>query len=163
MPSTSNSSLPLTNGHLSPLAHNVTNASDLSSRSGSELSEAKDGPPAEAPSSGADSQGLTLDGDTANMVTSESSHTEDADGSEDAEYDAETPAPAQSDAGREDPPSEESSARSRKRKASINDDDYMLQDPELYGLRRSVRLSFTSSTTVTDPYPRVVLVPIARL
>jgi len=86
------------------------------------------------------------------MVTSESSHTEDAEGSEDADYDAETPAAAAQSDAMDDASSDEVSSRPRKRKASVEDDSYMMKDPELYGLRRSVRLPTTCCRAVTDSH-----------
>ena len=68
---------------------------------------------------------------------------EDAIGSEDGDYDFEVPQP---------PPARDAASKSRsssggssslgKRKASIEADDYINENPELYGLRRSVCLTF---------------------
>ncbi|KAJ9647797.1 ATP-dependent DNA helicase Hrp3 [Coniosporium apollinis] len=134
----SNPSSYLQNGHLSPLAHNVTNADELPGRSGSELSEAKDAA-VEPPSSGLDSQGAVQDDNVADMATSESSQDEDAEGEADADYEFETAPPAESNAQEAESSSEEEPRRSLKRPASAEDDDYMMNNPELYGLRRSGR------------------------
>ena len=82
------------------------------------------------------------------MATSNSEDDPDADGSEDAEYDLDTPPSAPADTHQDGRSSSEDSVPSRKRKASPEDDDYIKQNPELYGLRRSVShliLPLTSS------------------
>ncbi|KAF4307285.1 SNF2-related protein [Botryosphaeria dothidea] len=128
-------SLPIVNGHGSPLAHNVTNADDEDAPSESELSDPTNR--AGAPISlGSDDQSPVHDED--NDVDAESSHSEDAEGSEDGDYESETPL-AQSDDQEVDRSSSEDSQRPRKRKASVEDDEYITQNPELYGLRRSGR------------------------
>lgn len=116
----------------------MTNADELPGRSGSELSEAKDAA-VEPPSSGLDSQGAVQDDNVADMATSESSQDEDAEGEADADYEFETAPPAESNAQEAESSSEEEPRRSLKRPASAEDDDYMMNNPELYGLRRSVR------------------------
>lgn len=133
-------SLPIVNGHGSPLAHNVTNADDEDAPSESELSDPTNR--AGAPISlGSDDQSPVHDED--NDVDAESSHSEDAEGSEDGDYESETPL-AQSDDQEVDRSSSEDSQRPRKRKASVEDDEYITQNPELYGLRRSVRSHHSS-------------------
>lgn len=130
-------SLPIVNGHGSPLAHNVTNADDEDAPSESELSDPTNR--AGAPiSPGSDDQSPVHDEDNDVDALSESSHSEDAEGSEDGDYESETPL-AQSDDQEVDRSSSEDSQRPRKRKASVEDDEYITQNPELYGLRRSVR------------------------
>lgn len=68
----------------------------------------------------------------------ETSHDEDALGSDDPDYNVATPPPGNTASGRDARSSSQDSPRQRKRKAGIEPDDYMLNDPELYGLRRSV-------------------------
>jgi chromodomain-helicase-DNA-binding protein 1 len=137
-----NTSLPLTNGHLSPLAVTVTNADDLASHSESELSDIKD-PTAEDLSSDEEPQGGSYNIPMADTVTSDTSEDEDAEGEVDGDYDSETPPPAQLESNRASSSSSEESRRPPKRKASVEDDDVISQNPELYGLRRSVRLIST--------------------
>ena len=75
---------------------------------------------------------------------------EDAMGSEDGEYDLEPPIPPpHREATSESPCSTQSSSTYGKRKASVEPDDYN-ENPELYGLRRSVCLSDTRQTNITD-------------
>jgi hypothetical protein len=74
------------------------------------------------------------------IVMSDSGSDVDAEGSEDDEY---AHAPNQSSALLElnDPPTDSSSTSSgasRKRKTSIDEEEFMRTNPELYGLRRSV-------------------------
>lgn len=77
---------------------------------------------------------------TNESIGSESSQDEDAVGYDDAEYDIEdTSPPTIQFPAPEMSPSPEPSTTSSRRKGSLGDDDYMLNDPELYGLRRSVR------------------------
>lgn len=144
----------LSNGHLSPLAQSVMNADDVA-HSESELSDPKDHP-VEVTSAQdvtpADNYDDDNDVDMDETDTSESSQEEDADGSEDGDYDIETPPPAQSDAGRPSSSGSEESRRPSKRKASVEDDEYIMKDPELYGLRRSVRTCFLTRMSVTNRY-----------
>lgn len=76
------------------------------------------------------------------MATSELDEDEDAPGEMDADFDEETPPAEDIDAMEEDQASEDSSSRPGKRKADVDDEEYMKQNPELYGLRRSVRTAF---------------------
>ncbi|OCL09033.1 chromo domain-containing protein 1 [Glonium stellatum] len=140
MPSPPNptTSFPLMNGHSSPLALNVTNVDDMSSRSESELSDIKE-TIVEDPSSDEDSQEKPYDVDMADEVTSESSEDEDAEGEVDGDYDSETPPPVQLNSSRARSSTSQDSRRPSKRKASVEDDEYITQNPELYGLRRSGR------------------------
>lgn len=64
----------------------------------------------------------------------------DAEGSPDADFHAESP--ASSNEGHENGAGSmsEDSTRLGKRKSDAEDEDYIRKDPELYGLRRSVRL-----------------------
>ncbi|KAI1259787.1 P-loop containing nucleoside triphosphate hydrolase protein [Xylariaceae sp. FL1019] len=60
--------------------------------------------------------------------------------SNDGDYDMEeSPAPSHSDEHRDDRSSSRESQRAPKRKAVIEEDDYIRENPELYGLRRSSR------------------------
>ena len=68
----------------------------------------------------------------------ESSHDEDALGSDDPDYAVATPPLVDTASCRDARSSSQDSPRQRKRKSGIEPDDYILNDPELYGLRRSV-------------------------
>ncbi|KAK0659845.1 Chromodomain helicase hrp3 [Lasiodiplodia hormozganensis] len=136
-PGNPTTSLPIVNGHGSPLAHNVTNVDDEDAPSESELSDPTNRAAA-ALSPSSDAQSPVQDEDNEVDALSDSSHSEDAEGSEDGDYESETP-PAQSDNEEVDRSSSEDSQRPRKRKASVEDDEYINQNPELYGLRRSGR------------------------
>lgn len=68
----------------------------------------------------------------------ESSQDEDALGSDDPDYDMATPPTGNAGSHGDDRSSSQDSPRQRKRKAGPEHEDYMLNDPELYGLRRSV-------------------------
>lgn len=135
-------SLPIVNGHGSPLAHNVTNADDEDAPSESELSDPTNRTAA-ALSPGSEAQSPAQDEDNEVDALSDSSHSEDAEGSEDGDYESETP-PVQSDDQEVGRSSSEDSQRPRKRKASVEDDEYITKNPELYGLRRSVRFHYSS-------------------
>jgi len=77
------------------------------------------------------------------METSESDGEEDAEGEDDADYDSETP-PLDKDAVRRLSTSSSDSIRPAKRKAQGDGEDFMEQNPELYGLRRSVCICTTT-------------------
>ena len=68
----------------------------------------------------------------------ESSQDEDALGSDDPDYTMATPPLPNGNSGRDPRSSSQDSPRQRKRKSGVEPEDYMLHDPELYGLRRSV-------------------------
>ncbi|KAF2088907.1 chromo domain-containing protein 1 [Saccharata proteae CBS 121410] len=125
------------NGHLSPLAHNVTNADDASSHSESALSDHA-GAAVRTTSPAQDHEHSTNEEDVDDEHMSDSSHSEDAEGTEDGDYESDSLAAAQFD-GPADRSTSEDSQRPSKRKASVEDDDYITKDPELYGLRRSGR------------------------
>jgi chromodomain-helicase-DNA-binding protein 1 len=131
----------LTNGHSSPLAINVAPASQLSPPSESELSDVKENV-VEAPSSDEDAPGEAYDEDDEMQIDSDSSEDVDAEGEPDGDYDSETPPPVQVESSRARSSTSQESRRPPKRKASVEEDDFMTQNPELYGLRRSVRTSF---------------------
>jgi len=128
------------NGHLSPAVDEVTVSFAKGDQSDSDLSDVQ---AAEVDEPTPDSR---ADLDAANSGTARedsdvASQASDNDGSDDADYDmAESVASAHSDAERDQPPSSGESHRAPKRKAqNALEDDYMRNDPELYGLRRSVR------------------------
>jgi hypothetical protein len=74
---------------------------------------------------------------------------EDADGSDDADYDVQSPPSKASPDSRHSSVSSDASSVSRKRKAEpepgVDDEHYMQDNPELYGLRRSVSWALVPS------------------
>ena len=66
-------------------------------------------------------------------------------GSDDGDFEMDSPIPAEHGA-LETRSSSEESRRPPKRKAGIEDDEDIMNNPELYGIRRSVRISSPCST-----------------
>ncbi|KAL6155911.1 ATP-dependent DNA helicase Hrp3 [Exserohilum turcicum] len=130
-------SLPYTNGHLSPLAAHMTIADSSSQHSDSDASDAKEHTAA-AQASDVDAPGEEYEEDEEMAAASDSSEDVDAEGEPDGDYDSESPPSEQAESDRARSSSQESS-RPSKRKASAEKDDYIEQNPELYGLRRSGR------------------------
>ncbi|KAF1915035.1 hypothetical protein BDU57DRAFT_410203, partial [Ampelomyces quisqualis] len=138
-PSGHRDSLPYTNGHTSPLPVHVTPTQSPSQHSDSDLSDAR-GAAAAEPSSDVDAPGEDYDDDEPAAVDSDSSADVDAEGEPDADYDSDSPPSEHAPSSRAQSVSSQESSRPLKRKASTSadKDDYMTQNPELYGLRRSV-------------------------
>ncbi|KAK5108608.1 hypothetical protein LTR62_008184 [Meristemomyces frigidus] len=137
----------LSNGHAADVHDDFANSALPLPRSESELSDIND-----APQSRNEAHDHTASEDDAihDMATSEVDEDEDAPGEEDAEYDAESP-PRQPTGGmRHDRSSSEESTRPAKRKGEAEDDDFMKQNPELYGLRRSGRARPTRRVLDSD-------------
>lgn len=134
----STSTLHLSNGHLSPPPNIFTSTGAVTSGSESDLSEVID-PPNATSSSSPDRKQESLGNGYHSKRSSVSSHEEDAVGSEDAEYDMGTPSSHDEGAHRDARSSSQDSRRPAKRKAGIEDD--IMNNPELYGLRRSVSCS----------------------
>lgn len=88
------------------------------------------------------------------LVEGSNAVAQDAEGSPDPESADDAP-PFLNNGFPDDAASEDSSSsqspRPGKRKTREEDDDYMIQDPELYGLRRSVGLVHSSNDSNTDP------------
>lgn len=131
----------MTSGHSSDVDDDHLRPSPQPPRSESELSDINDLPTTTISSiTGPDDVDHSDDDAIHDMATSELDEDEDAPGEEDAEFDEETPPPEAADGMRHDRSLSEESLRPGKRKAEmIDDEEYMKQDPELYGLRRSVR------------------------
>jgi chromodomain-helicase-DNA-binding protein 1 len=136
-PSGHRDSLPYTNGHPSPLAVHVAPTNSPSPQSDSDLSDARE-PAAAEPSSDVDAPGEEYDEDEPMAVDSDSSADVDAEGEPDGDYDSDSPPSEHAPSSRAQSVSSQDSSRPPKRKASADKDDYMTQNPELYGLRRSV-------------------------
>ncbi|KXL48029.1 hypothetical protein M433DRAFT_63456 [Acidomyces richmondensis BFW] len=84
------------------------------------------------------------------MATSEMEEDEDAPGEYDEDYDMETAAAEASDGMRHDRSSSEERPRPGKRKSEMDDESHILQNPELYGLRRSGRARPTRRVVETS-------------
>lgn len=130
------SNLSTANGNLSPPIDHHQSRPPLTSESESDLSEA-----VEPPSGGLSSSSPQVleNGVTKYELTDNvSSQDEDAIGSDDADYDVEYPPEPHLSASRDNRLSSNESTTLGKRKMVIDEDDFILNDPELYGLRRSV-------------------------
>lgn len=143
--SSTTSDLPYSNGHLSPPSTKPATNGAVTPESESDLSEATDipNPHTAFPIS---EQNDDAENDQIRASEDESSQDEDAVGSDDPDYDMATPPTGNAGPYRDDRSSSQDSPRQRKRKAGPEHEDYMLNDPELYGLRRSV-----SSTPNSPP------------
>lgn len=142
----------MSNGHSSDVDENHLKPSPQPPRSESELSDINDIPDTTMSSvTGQDDADHSEDDAIHDMATSELDDDEDAPGEEDADFDEETPPPEAADGMRHDRSTSEDSLRPGKRKVDgLDDEEYMKQNPELYGLRRSVR-------SIYPPQPFTVL------
>jgi chromodomain-helicase-DNA-binding protein 1 len=86
-----------------------------------------------------DAPGEEYDEDDDVAAASDSSEDVDAEGEPDGDYDSESPPSEQAESDHAPSSSSQGSRRPPKRKASSDKEDYIEQNPELYGLRRSVR------------------------
>lgn len=77
---------------------------------------------------------------------SESDNASEDNASDDGDFDMEESIPSQHDDAEEERASSIDSNRVPKRKAAVAEDEYIKANPELYGLRRSVRLEKFSPT-----------------
>ena len=135
--SSSSTDLPYSNGHLSPPSTKPATNGAVTPQSESDLSEALDTPnvPSTLPNS---EQNDGLKNGEVRASDDESLQDEDALGSDDPDYDMATPPTGNAGSPSEDRSRSQDSPRQRKRKADPEHEDYMLNNPELYGLRRSV-------------------------
>jgi chromodomain-helicase-DNA-binding protein 1 len=115
----------------------MTAADSSSHHSDSEQSESQEAAAIDQ-ASDVDAPGEEYDEDDEVAAASDSSEDVDAEGEPDGDYDSESPPSEQAESDRARSSSQEST-RPRKRKASDEKEDYIEQNPELYGLRRSVR------------------------
>lgn len=121
-------------------------------RSESELSDINDLPTTTMSSATPQGEVEPSDDDAIHdMATSELDDEEDAEGEEDADFDEETPPQEPADGMRHDRSPSEESVRPGKRKAEeVDDEEYMKLNPELYGLRRSVRMPTSLQPLAAD-------------
>ena len=136
-PATTSTGPSYVNGHLSPPSVKPETSIAIESDSESALSEALDDPAVLAPSEAVESVQSAENSALADL-DGMSSQDEDALGSDDPDYNMETPPPQRPESSRDARSTSQDSPRQRKRKAGTEQEDYMLNDPELYGLRRSV-------------------------
>jgi chromodomain-helicase-DNA-binding protein 1 len=128
----------LTNGHGSPYAADTTATNGLSPHSESDMSDSNEHAAAES-ASDVDAPGEEDDEEDVEMAQdSDSSDDVDAEGEADGDYDSDSPPPEQAESDDARSSASQESPRPLKRKSSPKGDDYITQNPELYGLRRSV-------------------------
>ena len=129
------------NGHLSPVADEVTVSYANGDQSDSDLSDVQAADVDELSPNSVDDADAGRNA-VARDGFEEASDPSDNDGSDDADFDmAESVASVTSDPNNDQAASSNDSQRAPKRKAPLaQEDDYIRNDPELYGLRRSVRL-----------------------
>lgn len=144
---------PAMNGHLSPNPTSTVPPKDTTAVTESDLSEVRDDAQLEVlsdpPSSSPDPE--SPDAYEQDLSASDEDSDQDAEGSDDADYEDIHPAAAQhEDSDRSRSPSI-ASDKSKKRKMSMDEEDYILANPELYGLRRSVRVKNLKNTDVANP------------
>jgi chromodomain-helicase-DNA-binding protein 1 len=135
-------SVPYTNGHSSPVASDTAMPSAPSPPSEDACSETQEAAAASSDGEGdADADGEEYEEDEPMEVDAETS--EDAEGEADSDFGSDSPPPEEDRRRARSSTSQASSPRS-KRKASVEDD--FQANPELYGLRRSVRSLFIHRT-----------------
>lgn len=145
------------NGHLEAASSTFNTHDRLTSGSESDLSDPADAPIAPTSFSHDDNQDAARTR-REETVNTESSHEDDAIGSDDGDFDIETPPPAKPDMASNELSSSEESHKYGKRKTGVEQDEHMMKNPELYGLRRSVipPLIYVGHW-LTKTYHRVVL------
>lgn len=140
------------NGHLSPNPSLNAPAKDTPAASESDLSEVHDDPQLEvlsdSPSPSADVESHDAYEEASNVSDEDSD--QDAEGSDDADYEDTRLTGAQHEESERSRSPSVVSGKSKKRKMSMEEEDYILANPELYGLRRSVRIKRLPAATVTN-------------
>jgi len=132
----------LSNGHLSPDAAVLTSARESPAESGSDLSEPHHGVQPEESMASPSSHAETPDAYMEDMTGSEQDSEQDADGSVDADYEQTQLHDVHSDSSGASRTLSVRVGKSKKRKMSSEEEEYIRNNAELFGLRRSV-----SSTT----------------
>ncbi len=134
------------NGNRSPLANQVTVSFINGDQSDSDLSDVQ---PADVEEPSPDLSDRPDSSHDAQIEAEfdDGSESSNDDGSDDADFDvAVSLASGHSDQDRDERAASEASQRAPKRKAGLaTEDEFMRNDPELYGLRRSVRYSERSA------------------
>ncbi len=135
--SSTTTDLSYSNGNLSPPSTKPAINGAVTPQSESDLSEALDTPNAPGTFPNSEQNDVGKNGQM-RVSDDESLQDEDAVGSDDPDYDMATPPTGNAGSPGGDHSSSQDSPRQRKRKAGPEHEDYILNDPELYGLRRSV-------------------------
>jgi chromodomain-helicase-DNA-binding protein 1 len=132
----------MSNGYHSPVG-DISVADDAASdHSGSDLSEVREAPAAEASPSPSSTPHHQSDFAAEDTEPSDESEDDNDKGSDNDEFDAEEGMRAVAHHHpRIDRSSSHDSRRPTKRKLGIEDDEHIKANPELYGLRRSVRIN----------------------
>lgn len=132
----------MSNGYHSPVG-DISVANDAASNhSGSDLSEVREAPAAEASPSPSSTPHHQSDFAAEDTEPSDESEDDNDKGSDNDEFDAEEGIRAVAHHHpRIDRSSSHDSRRPTKRKLGIEDDEHIKANPELYGLRRSVRIN----------------------
>lgn len=137
------------NGHMSPetragarvILNDRASESDLSDVDVNENAALAESSTSSSPIRNQSSRDLEPDLDSEPGAESSDNDDDNNNASDDADFDMEdSPAPSQSDALQDERSTSNSSRRVPKRKAVADEDDYIRENPELYGLRRSVRV-----------------------
>jgi chromodomain-helicase-DNA-binding protein 1 len=133
----------MANGHVDEADADLSSSSPQEPQSESDLSDANDIHATTISSTTAARDEVYSDDDAMHdMATSELDEDEDAPGEADADFDVESPQRAQVNAIDQDGSSSDTNSRPGKRKADAEDEEaFMKENPELYGLRRSVRVA----------------------
>jgi chromodomain-helicase-DNA-binding protein 1 len=135
-------SLPQSNGHVATLPNNAIRNEDAPYDSESDLSEIRDPPAVDTSPSTSSSPAQQSEFGHQDLQSSESSGPENDDASDDADFDLDdSPAAVPANVSRNDRSASHDSRRPSKRKLGIEDDEHILANPALYGLRRSVCLA----------------------
>ena len=134
-------SFSMSNGHSYSNDTNTYANHDAASDSGSDLSEVRDPAVVEASPSSGSSPARQSNYGNDDVESSDHSEEDNDNGSDDADFDmGDDVAETSNHNTRDDRSSSRESRRPPKRKMGIEDDEYIKANPELYGLRRSVRL-----------------------
>ena len=141
----SSSTTPFQNGHFSPLADNMSDSDKIHPSSESDLSNTEQPSRPSNLYRAQSNQASTPASRATGSPLTDTASDQDADGDEDGDYDIETPPITATTAPAEELSPSSSSARVSKRKMSATEDEYMRENPELYGLRRSVDISYCST------------------
>lgn len=139
MDTATSSSLP--NGYLSATTNKTTINDDAPYDSESDLSEIREPPAVDTSPSTSSSPQQQSEFGHQDLESSDSSGQDNNDRSDDADFDIdENPAAAPHHSARINRSTSHDSRRPTKRKLGFEDGEYILANPELYGLRRSVRV-----------------------
>lgn len=139
----------ISNGHVSSVVNDIAMKHTQSAHSESDLSDLQEAQISESHHANGQDEVESMDDTMHDMATSESDEEEDAEGEDDADFDIETPS-VQNGTLRRESSSSHDSSHPTKRKASVDDDEFMLQNPELYGLRRSVRIRSSHARSMAN-------------